>query len=160
MVLLNGDDANCVEVAQECLAPIVEVGLSENCAQRIRHVSYGPKGSSFMLGDESFEIPLIGEFNVRNAAMAVTAAGFYHVSNSEIRDALKDFAGIARRQEVRGEARGVKVIDDFAHHPTAIAQTPAGLAAPLSRPTTLGHFRDPVPIRPAGPFFRNSCRTR
>jgi UDP-N-acetylmuramate: L-alanyl-gamma-D-glutamyl-meso-diaminopimelate ligase len=123
MVLLNGDDANCVEVAKECLAPIIEVGLSENCAQRIRNVSYGPKGSSFMLGSENFQIPLIGEFNVRNAAMAVTAAGFYRVSNSEIRDALKNFAGIARRQEVRGEAGGVKVIDDFAHHPTAIAQT-------------------------------------
>ena len=37
--------------------------------------------------------------------------------------ALKSFKGIARRQEVRGEARGVKVIDDFGHHPTAIAQT-------------------------------------
>jgi UDP-N-acetylmuramate: L-alanyl-gamma-D-glutamyl-meso-diaminopimelate ligase len=76
-----------------------------------------------MLGSENFQIPLIGEFNVRNAAMAVTAAGFYRISNSEIRDALKNFAGIARRQEVRGEAGGVKVIDDFAHHPTAIAQT-------------------------------------
>src|SRR5437764_335060 len=42
MILLNGDDANCVEVARDCLAPIVEVGFSENCAERIRDVAYGP----------------------------------------------------------------------------------------------------------------------
>jgi UDP-N-acetylmuramate: L-alanyl-gamma-D-glutamyl-meso-diaminopimelate ligase len=66
---------------------------------------------------------LIGEFNVRNAAMAASAARFYQVSDAKIRSALKSFAGIARRQEVRGEARGIKIIDDFGHHPTAIAQT-------------------------------------
>jgi UDP-N-acetylmuramate: L-alanyl-gamma-D-glutamyl-meso-diaminopimelate ligase len=123
MVLVNGDDANCVEVARDCLAQMVEVGFSENCAQRIRDVSYSVSGSKFTLVDQTFEIPLIGEFNVRNAAMAASAARFYRVSEAKIRAALKAFAGVARRQEVRGEARGVKIIDDFGHHPTAIAQT-------------------------------------
>ena len=123
MVLLNGDDANCMEVAKHCLAQLVEVGFSENCAQRIRDVAYSATVSEFTLADQRFEIPLIGEFNVRNAAMAVSAARFYHVPDAKIRAALKSFKGIARRQEVRGEARGVKVIDDFGHHPTAIAQT-------------------------------------
>ena len=123
MVLLNGDDPNCVDVAQECLAPIVEIGFSKNCAQQIRNVAYSPKGSSFTLGEETFELPLIGEFNVRNAAMAVSAARFYSVTPEKIQEALTSFQGIARRQEVRGEARGVKVIDDFGHHPTAINQT-------------------------------------
>jgi UDP-N-acetylmuramate: L-alanyl-gamma-D-glutamyl-meso-diaminopimelate ligase len=123
MVLLNGDDPNCVEVAKDCLAQMVEVGFSKNCAQRIRDVTYSAKGSRFKLGDEIFEIALIGEFNVRNAAMAVSAARFYRVPDVKIRAALKSFSGIARRQEVRGEARGVKIIDDFGHHPTAIAQT-------------------------------------
>ena len=50
MIVLNGDDPNCVEVAQDCLAPIVEVGFSENCAERIRNVSYGSHGSHFTLG--------------------------------------------------------------------------------------------------------------
>lgn len=123
MVLLNGDDPNCVEVAKDCLAQMVEVGFSKNCAQRIRDVAYSSDGSRFKLGDETFEIPLIGEFNVRNAAMAASAAGFYGVPKAKIDKALKTFSGIARRQEVRGEARGVKVIDDFGHHPTAITQT-------------------------------------
>src|SRR5438876_11071968 len=123
MILLNGDDHNCVEVAKDCLAQMVEVGFSKNCAQRIRDVAYSGKGSRFKLGDDVYQIPLIGEFNVRNAAMAATAARFYGVPKTKIDKALKSFLGIARRQEVRGEVRGVKVIDDFGHHPTAIAQT-------------------------------------
>ena len=123
MVVLNGDDANCVDVAKDCLAQMIEVGFSKNCAQRIRDVAYSSTGSRFKLGEEIFEIPLIGEFNVRNAAMAATAARFYDVAKTKIDNAFKSFSGIARRQEVRGEARGVKVIDDFGHHPTAIAHT-------------------------------------
>ena len=123
MILINGDDHNCVEVAKDCLAQMVEVGFSKNCAQRIRDVAYSPDGSRFKLGEDVYELPLIGEFNVRNAAMAATAARFYDVPKAKIDNALKTFKGIARRQEVRGEARGVKVIDDFGHHPTAIAQT-------------------------------------
>ncbi|PYL35915.1 MAG: UDP-N-acetylmuramate:L-alanyl-gamma-D-glutamyl-meso-diaminopimelate ligase [Verrucomicrobia bacterium] len=123
MVLVNGDDANCVEVAKDCLAQMIEVGFSKNCAQRIRDVASSAKGSRFNLGDETFEIPLVGEFNVHNAAMAAMAARFYDVPKAKIDNAFKTFAGIARRQELRGEARGVKVIDDFGHHPTAIAYT-------------------------------------
>ena len=123
MVVLNGDDANCVDVAKDCLAQLIEVGFSKNCAQRIREVAYSSSGSRFKLGEETFEIPLIGEFNVRNAAMAATAARFYDVPTAKIASAFNSFSGIARRQELRGEAGGVKVIDDFGHHPTAIAQT-------------------------------------
>jgi UDP-N-acetylmuramate: L-alanyl-gamma-D-glutamyl-meso-diaminopimelate ligase len=123
MVILNGDDPNCVEVAKDCLAQMLEVGFSKNCAQRIREVAYSSGGSRFKLGEETFEIPLIGEFNVRNAAMAVMAARFYDIPATRINSALKSFSGVARRLEVRGEVRGVKVIDDFGHHPTAVAHT-------------------------------------
>ena len=123
MVLLNGDDPNCVDVAKDCLAQMVGVGFSKNCAQRIREVAYSPEGSKFKLGEETFQISLVGEFNIRNAAMAVIAARFYDVPKTKIDSALKTFVGVARRLELRGEERGVKVIDDFGHHPTAIAQT-------------------------------------
>ena len=127
MILLNGDDSNCIEVARECLAPIVEVGFSENCAERIRDVSYTPQGSHFTLGETSFASPLMGEFNVRNAAMAVAAARFYGVAAEVIQTALTSFEGIARRQEVRGVEGGVTVIDDFGHHPTAVRETLSAL---------------------------------
>jgi len=123
MVLLNGDDPNCVEVARHCLAQILEIGFSPNCAQQIRDVAYSPGGSRFTLGNDEFELPLVGEFNVRNAAMAISAARFYGISLEEIRKALARFEGIARRQEVRGKAGGVTVIDDFGHHPTALRET-------------------------------------
>jgi UDP-N-acetylmuramate: L-alanyl-gamma-D-glutamyl-meso-diaminopimelate ligase len=106
---------------------MIEVGFSKNCAQRIRDVSCSAEGSKFKLGDESFEIPLVGEYNVHNAAMAAMAARFYDVPKAKIDSAFKSFTGIARRQEIRGEARGVKVVDDFGHHPTAIASTLAAL---------------------------------
>src|SRR5262249_20352320 len=114
---------NCVEVAKDCLGQMIEVGFSKNCAQRICDVAFSSTGSRFKLGDEIFEIPLVGEFNVRNAAMAATAARFYDVPKSKIDNAFKTFFGIARRQELRGDAGGVKVIDDFGHHPTAIHHT-------------------------------------
>src|SRR6266481_9661289 len=53
VVLLNGDDHNCVEVAKDCLAQMVEVGFSKNCAQRIRDVAFSSEGSSFKLGEET-----------------------------------------------------------------------------------------------------------
>jgi len=127
MVLLNGDDPNCRALAEKCPAPLVEVGFSPNAGNHIGDVHYGRESSSFTLFGERFEIPMIGEFNVRNAAMAVSAAHFYNVPFAEIRKALQTFTGIRRRQEVRGEAGGVTVIDDFGHHPTAIAQTLEGL---------------------------------
>src|SRR5246127_1603177 len=59
MVLINGDDQNCGEVAKDCRAQMVEVGFSKNCAQRIRDVSYSAKGSRFKLGDDFCEIPMV-----------------------------------------------------------------------------------------------------
>ena len=127
MVLLNGDDPNCVDVAKNCPAPIVEVGFSPNAGNPIRNVQHGASGSTFELFGEEFEIPLVGDFNVRNAAMAASAAHYYGISGEEIRHALKTFQGIKRRQEVRGTVRGITIIDDFGHHPTAIRETLAGL---------------------------------
>ena len=127
MVLLNGDDPNCVDVGKTCPAPIVEVGFSPNAAHHIRNVHYEAKGSMFTMFDTEFSMQLAGEYNVRNAAMAISAAHFYGVPLPMIRKALASFEGVRRRQEVRGEARGITVIDDFGHHPTAIRQALSGL---------------------------------
>ena len=162
MVLLNGDDPNCRALAEKCPAPMLEVGFSPNAGNHIREVNYGREASSFTLFGQRFEIPMIGEFNVRNAAMAVSAAHFYNVPFEQIRKALKTFTGIRRRQEVRGEAGGVTVIDDFGHHPTAIAQTLEGLRVkypaaklwavfePRSNTTRRAVFQDVLPKAFAG----------
>jgi UDP-N-acetylmuramate: L-alanyl-gamma-D-glutamyl-meso-diaminopimelate ligase len=122
LALVNGDDPNCLDVVQGAPCPVTTVGLGEACDLRIEDVSYRPEGSEFTLGGERYVVPMVGEFNVRNAAMAVSAARFGGVAVDQLRTGLLQFEGIARRQELRGDVRGVKVIDDFAHHPTAIGQ--------------------------------------
>ena len=71
--------------------------------------------------------PLMGEHNLSNALAAVAAARHAGVSPACALDALQTFASVRRRMELRGEVAGVRVYDDFAHHPTAIATTVAGL---------------------------------
>lgn len=129
LVLLNGDDQNCLDVfAAEGHSPMKRVGFAENCEARITNVDYAPESTSFEIEGESYTIPLNGEFNVRNGAMAITAARFGGVEPAAIREALLAFSGIKRRQEVRGVTeRNITVIDDFGHHPTAIREAIAGL---------------------------------
>jgi UDP-N-acetylmuramate: L-alanyl-gamma-D-glutamyl-meso-diaminopimelate ligase len=83
----------------------------------------------------SFEVPLVGAHNVRNALAAIAVANETGVSVDRIAEGLRAFAGVKRRLEVVGVADGVTVYDDFAHHPTAVAETLAALRAanPKSR---------------------------
>ena len=120
MAFINGDEANCLDVASNAPCPVTTVGFGENCSLRISGLNYETDRSSFTLGSIAYSVGMTGEFNVRNAAMAVASATFAGLEADEIRAGLESFEGVARRQELRGEVRGIKVIDDFAHHPTAI----------------------------------------
>jgi UDP-N-acetylmuramate: L-alanyl-gamma-D-glutamyl-meso-diaminopimelate ligase len=71
----------------------------------------------------TFESPLFGVHNVRNALAAIAVGAAVGLSAEEMRKGLLGFTGVRRRLERRGEARGVTVFDDFAHHPTAILET-------------------------------------
>jgi UDP-N-acetylmuramate: L-alanyl-gamma-D-glutamyl-meso-diaminopimelate ligase len=122
-IFINADDRNCAEVVSKSLSPVFTVGFREGATHRITSVHYNSAGAEFVLGDHFFKLPLIGEFNVRNAAMAVSVALAYRLPIEVIQNALARFAGVARRQELRGEVNGITVIDDFAHHPTAIRET-------------------------------------
>jgi UDP-N-acetylmuramate: L-alanyl-gamma-D-glutamyl-meso-diaminopimelate ligase len=77
----------------------------------------------------SFEVPLVGAYNVRNATAAIAVASEVGISVERIAEGLRAFAGVKRRLEVVGIVDGVTVYDDFAHHPTAVAETLAGLRA-------------------------------
>lgn len=129
LLLINGDDRNCLEVAAaEAHCPVRRVGFGPECDARIADVTHGADGSGFSLLGERYDLPLIGEFNVRNGAMAVCAGLQAGLSPATIRAALAAFRGVKRRQEVRGTtARGITVIDDFGHHPTAIREAVTGL---------------------------------
>ncbi len=120
--LVNADCVNCRAIAALVPkeVPVKLVGQGDNADIRIENIEYAEQSSSFTLQGETYNIPMTGEFNVYNAAMATSAALFAGISPASIRKALSGFLGIARRQELRGCERGVCVIDDFAHHPTAI----------------------------------------
>ncbi len=76
---------------------------------------------------------LIGGHNVENALAAIAAARHAGVSVTQAIEALQSFKGIARRMQVRGEVQGIRVYDDFAHHPTAIETTLDGLRRRVGR---------------------------
>ncbi len=120
VAFINGDDQNSCDVAATAPCPIVKVGLGENNDHRITNIQYRSDGTSFSLLGETYHTTMVGEFNVRNAAMSISAALHAGLTPEECRSGLHSFDGVARRQELRGEVNGIKVIDDFAHHPTAI----------------------------------------
>lgn len=122
IVLLNGDDQNCLDVFEaEGHAPGCRIGFGESCDMRITDVDYRSDGTTFSIQEQTFEIPMNGEFNVRNAAMASVAASFVGLTSSQIQEGFASFVGVKRRQEVRGvTGRNITVVDDFAHHPTAV----------------------------------------
>ena len=126
---------------RDCLAQMVEVGFSPNCAQRIRDVSLFVQRLEILLGEDEFEIPLVGEFNVRNAAMAAIAAAILPACLSEDSRGAQEFqgnrapAGSTRRSARRQGDRRFRSSSD------RYRADPAGDAASLSRPSDMGGFR-------------------
>jgi UDP-N-acetylmuramate: L-alanyl-gamma-D-glutamyl-meso-diaminopimelate ligase len=95
-----------------------------------RIVSEGPQGAVFTIGDGTqFHIPQTGRHNVMNAVAVIAVARSLGLADAEIAEGLSSFLGVKRRQEIRGEPRGITIIDDFAHHPTAVRETIAGIRA-------------------------------
>ncbi len=93
-----------------------------------RDVRYGEDMTRFVVlhhgqvwGD--VETPLAGAYNVRNCLAAIAAAHAVGADPAKVQEALRTFRSVRRRMELRGIARGVTVIDDFAHHPTAVEET-------------------------------------
>ena len=80
-----------------------------------------------------FRTRMIGVHNLKNTLAAVAVADYLDVAPDKIAEALDSFTGVRRRQEIRGEKRGVIVMDDFAHHPTAVKETIAAVKGYFSK---------------------------
>ena len=131
VIVANGDDANVMSLRSEARARWVTFGWNRDCDAAASDAVEHPEGTEFTAWWEGkewtrFRTTLSGRHNVLNALADAVIARLRGVSTEEIRKGLETFAGIKRRMEVRGIERGVTVIDDFAHHPTAIATTVAG----------------------------------
>ena len=131
-LVVNAEDARLAEVlAMGCWTPVESFGIDAG-DWRARLIE--ADGSVFAVAHQGREIGiarwnLTGRHNVMNALAALVAAHAAGVDVAEALPALADFRSVARRMELVGEVGGVRVYDDFAHHPTAIATTLAGLRA-------------------------------
>src|SRR5438132_2047452 len=107
-------------------------GTCDEADWQARNINYDEGMTHFDVFREGtkwaeFQTPLIGEFNIRNCLAVIVAADAWGVERQAIIDALATFKSVRRRCEVRGEVSGITVIDDFAHHPTAVRETLAAL---------------------------------
>jgi UDP-N-acetylmuramate: L-alanyl-gamma-D-glutamyl-meso-diaminopimelate ligase len=127
-LLINGDDANIQSLLPVPWTRVHTVGVGENNDLQIRNFTDAPAGSSFDLYWKNelwgkVEWPLHGLFNARNAALAALASALSREPDS-VTDfdlsCLSKFSGIRRRQDVLFESDSCTVIEDFAHHPTAV----------------------------------------
>jgi UDP-N-acetylmuramate: L-alanyl-gamma-D-glutamyl-meso-diaminopimelate ligase len=122
-LFVNGDEANLAEPLKSAFCPLVRFGLGEGNDLRAIPVSEAADANVFRVGETEFRLGLAGEFNLRNALGVIGIARRCGLSDARIQSAFDTFQGIRRRLEVRGEAGGITVVDDFAHHPTAIRET-------------------------------------
>ncbi len=132
-LIVNGADAALGEVlAMGCWTPVERFGFDAGFEWSARLIE--ADGSSFTLRRNGVELgeaswSLLGRHNVLNAIAAIAAAAAAGIEPVAALAALPGFLNVKRRLERLGEVRGVEVFDDFAHHPTAIRETLAGLRA-------------------------------
>lgn len=152
-LILSGDGEEALEdvLARGCWTPRQSFGVDSVAADSLALLEYGgvywdaelirDDGSKFALakmgvGGEplaqvQIEWQMTGRHNVNNAVAAIAAAHHAGVEVFTAAEALNQFRGVKRRMELRGERRGIRVYDDFAHHPTAIETTLDGMAAKI-----------------------------
>lgn len=132
-LIVNGHDAYLAEVlAMGCWTPVERFGFDASFEWSARLIQ--ADGSVFAVLHRGHEIgqvhwPLLGDHNVLNGLAALAAVHAVGVDPAGVMPALAQFRSVKRRLEVIGQARDVTVYDDFAHHPTAIHTTLAGLRA-------------------------------
>lgn len=129
LALINADDPNALAVAQDAPCEILEVGSSPQAAARYQILKADASGSRFTLHGHEFHLQLAGRHNVHNASMALCAAHTLGLPLDKLAAILPTFRGVRRRLEVRAEANGITLVDDFGHHPSALRESIAALRA-------------------------------
>ena len=132
LLLLGADNGEALAL-KECAKSKVETfGLSTGATWQAHDLKVAQTSTTFGVRREGkpigiFEVPLLGSYNVRNALAAIAVGAAVGLNTDTMADGLRRFKGVRRRMQLRGTAAGVTVYDDFAHHPTAIEETLAGV---------------------------------
>src|SRR6185503_9101823 len=131
-LIVGWDNNNVREVVasfgERLFTQLETFGMSPDAKWQVADADYSGEFSTFKVVREGvewgqFKTPLIGDFNLLNCLAVIIAADAWGIGRESIVEALASFKNVRRRAEVRGEAGGVTVIDDFAHHPTAVRET-------------------------------------
>jgi UDP-N-acetylmuramate: L-alanyl-gamma-D-glutamyl-meso-diaminopimelate ligase len=127
-LLVCSDFPAALAVARAARKPFSTFGFHDTADWQVREVVDDGKGFSFVVmhGEDEigrFTTPVMGRMNIRNVLGVSALCLELGLSAEEIRPGIASFLGVERRQELVGEANGVTIIDDFAHHPTAVAVT-------------------------------------
>jgi len=134
MIAFDGVAGETAESAslERCLSksfcPVERYGTGLRAGWRITNLKFEAGRTTWSVLKDGrawadLEFPLAGEYNVWNATAAAAMAVAYGISKQEIAAALKTFKSVKRRLEVKAVVNGITIVDDFAHHPTAIAGT-------------------------------------
>jgi UDP-N-acetylmuramate: L-alanyl-gamma-D-glutamyl-meso-diaminopimelate ligase len=115
-------------IAAQAVSPVESFAVELEADWTADVIASGPEGTRFRVRRKGKDLcqaaaRLWGPASLRNALAAAAAAHHLGASSGAIAEGLSTFAGVKRRMEVRGTGRGVTVVDDFAHHPTAIRET-------------------------------------
>ncbi len=127
LLIANGDDKIIRREIKNAICTVETYGVSKSNSWRAENVndaSFTQFEAAAPNGRVSrFETPLFGRHNISNALSAVVLAHGLGISMDDVAKALTTFKGVKRRQEILGEKKGIMVMDDFAHHPTAVKET-------------------------------------
>jgi UDP-N-acetylmuramate: L-alanyl-gamma-D-glutamyl-meso-diaminopimelate ligase len=120
--------ANLDRCLQKAFCSVERYGASEKATWRIENLKLSEDRTTWSVLRDArpwadFEFALGGEYNVWNATAATALAANYQIDKDAIAHGLKTFRSVKRRLEIKAEVNGITIIDDFAHHPTAIEQT-------------------------------------
>jgi UDP-N-acetylmuramate: L-alanyl-gamma-D-glutamyl-meso-diaminopimelate ligase len=132
VLLLGADDPEARALASVARCPVQTFGLSDGADWQAHTVRTAEASTTFGVRSKGtpvaqVELPLIGAYNVRNALAALAVGVAVGLNVDTVAQGLSRFKGVRRRMQLRGTAAGVAVYDDFAHHPTAIAETLAAV---------------------------------
>jgi UDP-N-acetylmuramate: L-alanyl-gamma-D-glutamyl-meso-diaminopimelate ligase len=132
LLLLGADNAEAVALGERAKCRVETFGIAEGADWQAHDLRMDGTSTAFSVrrGGEpigSFDLPLLGLYNVRNALAAIAVGAAVGLNTDTLAAGLRRFKGVRRRMQLRGSAGGVAVYDDFAHHPTAIEETLAGV---------------------------------
>ena len=132
LLLIGADSPNAKALVPTAVSPVETFGLDETATWRGSAIEHRDGLTRFDVHRDGtlfgrFESPLLGAHNVRNALAAIAVGARVGITAQTLVEGLRQFKGIKRRLETVGVANGVTVLDDFAHHPTAVHETLAAL---------------------------------